>query len=436
MTARSPVEFTDLNNRRVGNRVDVANIVDSITTSLPVRFGDSSSVDAFSRLRISEPVSRFDAQFTYGLQPLIYEQLTNGAGAAIAHDTTERAAVLTLSNTPAGGYAYMQSYKWLYYHPGNSQLIFITFNFRGHATNTTKFVGYSDLTNNGVQFISSGGAVAWRLLSNTSEGDTTITQDKWNLDKLDGTGLSGITLDITKTQIAVIDLQALYTGRVRVGFDIGGSIIYCHEFDHANISAYPYIQTATLPVIAGMTCSDTASTTMLFICSTVRSEGATLVEEGFGFSIEGTATAGNSARAHILSLRPKTTLSALANRVTFILESVEVFVSGNTAVLWELAIGQAISGTTTFNDVNATYSAFEYNTAGTISGGPVIVFAQGYCAASAVTKTAISRDIANRYPITLGAAGAVRALGTLSGLVTGLGATSASRMSLNWREIR
>jgi hypothetical protein len=405
-------------------------------TGQAIKLGDSASIDAFSRVRISQPISRFDAQLSYDLQPLLYQQLTNGAGAAITHDTTERAAVLALNSTGAGGYAYMQSYGHFYYHPGNSQIIFLTFNFREHIPNVTKFVGYSDYANNGVQCISNGIGFAWRILSNTSNGDQTVNQGNWNLDTLDGSGPSGHILNVAKTQIAVIDLQALYVGRVRVGFDIDGTVVYCHEFLHANLSAFPYIQTATLPIIAGLSCIDTATTSMLFICTTVRSEGAEPEESGFNFSIEGTVNATSGARTHILSVRPNTTFNGIANRIKFILESVEVLVTGSNPVLWELCLGQAISGTTAFIDVNATYSAFEYNTAGTISGNPAIVIAQGYCAATNQSKSAVNRQIANRYPITLDAAGAIRALGTLSLIVTGLGGASVTRASFNWRELR
>lgn len=413
--------------------------VDSVTAvanPVNIQASDSPSIDAFGRWRVSEPTSRFDAQFTYGLQPLLYEPVTNGSGSAITHDTTNRAAIMTFANTPAGGLAYMQSHKHLYYHPGNSHLIFVTFNFLQHTAGITKIAGYGDLSNNGVHLISNGTGFAWRILSNTSLGDETVTQANWNLDRLDGSGASGVTLDVSKTQIAVIDLQALYVGRVRVGFDIDGNVIYCHEFSHANRVVYPYIQTATLPIICGMTCSDTVSDTMQFYCATVRSEGATLEEEGFGFSVEGTVTASSGARTHILSLRPALTFNSIANRINFILESVDVLVTGNNPVLWELCVGQAISGTTAFNAVNATYSGFEFNTAGTISGNPTIVIAQGYAAGTNQSKTPFSREVSNRYPITLNAAGAVMALGTLSLIVTGIGGTSATRASLNWREIR
>jgi hypothetical protein len=397
---------------------------------------DNGLVDSFGRLRISEPVTRFDSQFTYNLHPLLYEQITNGAGASINHDVTERMAQMSFLNTPNGGQAYMQSYKHCYYHPGNSHQVLLTFNFRNHIPNVTKIVGYGDLTNNGIHFISNGTGFAWRILSNTSNGDETVLQANWNIDKLDGTGASGINLEVGNTQIAVIDLQALYVGRVRVGFDIGGRTVYCHEFLHANKVSFPFIQSASLPVICGMTCSDTVTTNMFFFCATVRSEGADLEEEGFGFSVEGTVTAGNGARTHILAIRPKTTFNGIVNRINFVLESIEVTVTGANPILWELVIGQAISGTTAFNDVNATYSGFEYNTLGTISGNPAIVISSGYVASSNQSKNSISKSFVSRYPITLDAAGAVRLMGTIGVIVTGIGGTSATRVVMNWREIR
>jgi hypothetical protein len=401
-----------------------------------VGIADGANLDPFSRLRVSEARNLFDSQFTYNLNPLLFEQLVSGSGASIAHDTTERVALMTFTSTPTGGTASMQTYEWFRYQPGNGQLIFLTFNFIEHATDVLKFVGYGDLANNGVHLISDGSGLSWRILSDTTHGDETVAQANWNLDPLDGSGGSGITLDVSKTHIAVIDVQALYVGRVRVGFDIDGQVIYCHEFLHANSATYPYIQTASLPLIAGMTCSGTASTTMQFICATVKSEGGPEEPGSYTFAIEGTATAASGARTHILSLRPKTTFNSLVNRLKFELTSVNVLVTGNNPVLWELCLGQVISGTTTFSDANATYSAFEYNSAGTISGSPAIVIASGYVPANNQAKGEIAHQVVNRYPITLDAAGAVRALGTLSLLVTGIGGTSACRASFNWREVR
>lgn len=396
---------------------------------------DTFSVDAFGRWRVSSPNAVFDAQLTYNLASLIYEQVTNGSGATIAHDATNRMALMTFSSTPTGGKAFMQSYECVRYQPGRSQQIYVTFVMGSGVANVVKFAGYSDGTN-GIEFQLSGTTKQFVLYSATSNGNQTVAQSSWNLDKLDGTGVSGITLDTTKAQILVIDLQALYSGRVRIGFDIGGTVYYAHQFLAANLITSPYIQSANLPIRCGMTCTGTVSATMNFICSTVMSEGGNEDVPGRGFAQEGTVTASSGARTHILSVRPKATFNSIVNRIQFILENISVLVTGNNPVLWELCIGQGISGTTTFNDVNTTYSGFEYNTAGTISGSPALVIASGYCAATNAASVATNAAIVSKYPITLDAAGAVRALGTLSLIVTGIGNTSACRATLNWKEVR
>lgn len=188
-----------------------------------INIGDGANLDAFSRVRVSNSVTLFDSQLTYGLNPLIYEQVTAETGATITHDSTNRCALMTFASTPTGGTSYMQSYEHIPYQPSKSQLIFCTFNFIEHTTNCLKFAGYGD-SNNGIFLESNGTDFQVKIHSNTSNGDQTATQANWNLDVMDGTGVSGKTLDVTKTQILVIDFQALYVGRVRIGFDIDGVV--------------------------------------------------------------------------------------------------------------------------------------------------------------------------------------------------------------------
>lgn len=395
----------------------------------------TDSLDAFSRTRVSTPTGLFDAQFTFDLAPLIFEQITAQSGATVTHDATNRCAVMTFEATPNTGKAFMQGYESVRYQPGKSQQVFITFNMQGGATNVLKFAGLSDGTN-GIEFQMSETTPQIVILSNTDNGSQTFTQADWNLDRMDGRGKSGVNLDFSAGQILVIDFQALYTGRVRVGFNVNGVMYYAHEFDHANNDAVNYIATANLPVRCGMTCTGTATTTMLFNCCSVISEGGQEDVAGYSFTAEGTATAGSGARTHILSLRPKTTFNSIATREKFVLDSIDIMVTGVNPVYWELCVGQALNSTTDYADVNTTYSGYEYNTLGTLSGNPAIVIASGYAAAAAARPAQVAPRLANRYPITLNAAGAVRALGTLTLIVTGLGGTSTCRAAMNWHEIR
>lgn len=408
------------------------NIIDS-----EVSLKDSANLDAFSRLRVSNPLILHNSQFTYDLTPVIMEQITNGSGAAIAHDATNRNALMTFASTPTGGKAYMQSYEYLPYQPGRSQLIFVTFNMIASVANVLKFAGYSD-GNNGIEFQLNGTTKQFTIYSDSSAGDEIVAQSSWNLDKLDGTGASGFTLDITKTQILVIDIQALYVGRVRIGFDIGGNIIYAHEFLHANLFTSPYIQTANLPVRCGMTCTATVSTTMNFICSAVISEGGSEDINVFGYTFQqdtGVISVGTGG-THMLSLRPKLTFNTFTNRTRVAYIDVEIYNAGNQPVQWQLCVGQAISGTTAFNAVNTTYSSSEYNVLGTLSGSPAIVIDGGYVASSGGAKGVTNTAITSRYPITLDAAGSHRSLGTLTLKAISLSGTQNCYASIKFREIR
>lgn len=396
----------------------------------------AENFDAFERLRVSAPTTVFESQLTYNLQPLILEQITSGTGAAIAHDTTNRCATLTFASTPNTGKAYMQSYEYFQYQPGRSQLVKLTFNFNESVAGATKFAGLSDGVN-GFEFQQIGGGVArFVIYSGTTNGNQIVNQADWNGDRLDGTGISGLTLDLTKGQLLVIDFQALYAGAVRMGFDIGGRIHICHTFFHSNLVATPYIQQACLPVRVGMTATATVSTTMRMICMAVITEGGSSELLGVANSITTSITAGSGADTHAISIRPKTTFNSIANRTNFALFSVSALVTGTFPVLLKICIGQAISGTTTYNDVNATYSAFEYNTAGTLSGSPALVMEQLLIPASGSQAGGITNRQFFRNPISLNAAGAVRANGTLTLIAQGIGGSSACRFAVNWKEIR
>lgn len=402
-----------------------------------VSIKDSANLDAFSRLRVSNPLILHNSQFTYDLAPIIFEQIVNGTGAVIAHSTTNRCANMTFASTPTGGKAYMQSFEYLPYQPGRSQLAMITFNMVAAVANVLKFAGYSDGVN-GVEFQLDGTTKQFKIYSGSGVGNQTIIQSNWNLDKLDGSGASGITLDVTKTQILVIDIQALYVGRVRIGFDVGGSILYAHEFKHANLFTDPYIQSANLPVRCGMTCTGTVSTTMQFICSAVISEGGSEDINAFGYTFQQDSglIAVPVGGIHMISLRPKTTFNSITNRSRVAFIDVEVFNAGNQAVQWQLCVGQTLTGTTTFIDVNSTYSSTEYNILATLSGSPSIVIDAGYIPASGANHIMVNTAVISRYPITLDAAGAVRPLGTLTLKATSLTGTQNCYASLKFREIR
>lgn len=402
---------------------------------------DSAVADAFSRLRVSSPETLFESQAQYNANPLRFEA-GNGGGDAITPvwNANTRMVTLQVNAGAVGGNSFMQSFQCIPYQPGKSQMILMTGVLGAGVAGAVKRFGFGDAAN-GIFYEQNGTAgLQFNRRTSTSGGvvNNTVPQSQWNLDKFDGTGPSGGTLDPTKCFILVIDLQFLGMGRVRIGFDFNGVIFYAHEFLNANVLTVPYMQTATLPIQAEIVASPLASpATCQFKCTAVISEGG--FEFGFGrdFAAEGTVTAG-AGRTHILSVRPTLTFNGLTTRGVFIPTSIEVL-SGSNPVLAELVIGVNFGVTPpTWADVNTTYSFTQAGTGGTfVDLNAGIVIAKWYVGSGAGnTRQASSTQFAVQYPITLNRAGAVRPLGTLSLLLTALSGTSACNASFNWLEIR
>ena len=176
--------------------------------------------DAFNRARSSELVTLFDSQMQYDEQPLLWAEKTAGSGAS-THVPNEATVDLDVT-TASGDSVIRQTYEYFRYQPGKSQLIMATGVFGAAVANCTKLIGYGDASN-GVFVGQDGGGMFALLRSNitgTPSDARKVYQADWNLDPMDGTGPSGATLDPTKSQIVLIDMEWLGVGTVMVGLGV------------------------------------------------------------------------------------------------------------------------------------------------------------------------------------------------------------------------
>ena len=412
--------------------------LDTLTPSLT--FADGPALDAFGKLRISEGVSEFQAQCQYDAEPLQYEIGNTGSGVLPVHNSNTR--MVALSCGAGSGVSFIQSYLFIPYQAGKSQRIAVTGVLGAGVANQIVEIGYFDwIGGNGIFYRQDGtNGVGFGILSKTNGTvvEDFVTQSEWNADKLDGTGASGVTLAEALCFILVIDLQFLSMGRVRIGFDIGGRVIYAHEFNHANILAVPYMQTATLPICMQVRAvGSAASKTAYFKCANVDSEGGVAQENGYSFSTPNlSVTAGSNTRTHLATIRPKLTFNGITNRTRIAVIELSFLVTGTNNVFWELIVGAEFSVQPTFSDMNTTYSTAEYGTGGTYTGGTGIVLESDYVLASNQVKGVSNMQITAKLPISLNRDGAHRALGSISVFVTGLGGTSATNCSIKILEVR
>jgi hypothetical protein len=243
------------------------------TSTLPISIG-GTNVDAFGRLRVSQPYTLFDSQNRYAADNQ-FDVATTGTGTTTF--LSNEAAVKMEVTAGGVGSVTRQTYRSFPYQPGKGLLVLATFVMDSSMSlNLTQRVGYYN-DSNGVFFQRIDGTYSFVLRSSTSGSPSdarTVNQDDWNGDKLDGTGASGYTLDPSKAQILWMDFEWLGVGSVRCGFIINGEYIVCHTFNNANEITGVYMTTAILPVrYEIVTTTAAVAASMKAICCSVISEG-------------------------------------------------------------------------------------------------------------------------------------------------------------------
>ena len=248
------------------NPLPVTGTVSISTSSIAsVTFPPTSS-DAFGRLRVSNPLTLFDSSHRYRDNNL-WISLVVGTGSTVGFVTTQGLINIGIGTT-AGCSVIRETTKVFAYQPGKSLLVLNTFVMNPKKANLRQRVGYFG-ADNGMYF-EVDGDTAYFVEKSLSLGTTTrVAQEYWNIDKLDGTGPSGVTLNTSKAHILWMDIEWLGVGSVRIGFVIDGAFIHCHTFHHSNIIESTYITSASLPLryeIAntGITTSTVISTDLFF----------------------------------------------------------------------------------------------------------------------------------------------------------------------------
>ena len=115
--------------------------------------------------------------------------------------------------------------------------------------------------------------------------DFKVPQSQWNIDKMDGTGPSGVNINLSKMQMFYIDYSWYGAGAIRFGFkDQNGEVIYCHRMTHANVKTEAYMRSGNMPAryesasdapktLLASTLSDSATTINVVSTSAFPSSG-------------------------------------------------------------------------------------------------------------------------------------------------------------------
>lgn len=358
---------------------------------------DTAVIDPFDRLRVSNPYVLWDGKNLFAENTLLWDNQTTSGAASSSYDANTSSTTLALSTQT--GTRVRQTKQRFNYMSGLSQLIYISTVLGAAVADVTRRVGYFD-DQNGLFFEQTNTAVSVvkRSYATGSVVDVPVAQASWNIDKMDGTGISGHTVDFSKIQVLVIDFGGFGSGRVRFGFLLNGIIHYCHEMICGNAGTSVGMTTPNLPIRYELSSSADATATLVCVASSVLSEGGELAA-GIQYSIDrdGTVftTGNNTSRYPILSYRLKTTHKGA--RINVI--GVNLLVTSSADFLWTLELNPTIAGTAlSYADVTNTaiQAALGTTNATTVSAAGFVI-ASGYGTSTtkgvSLQPTALPREV-------------------------------------------
>lgn len=329
--------------------------------------------DSFGRFRVSNPYIIFDSKQDFDSDSNSFNIATNNDGYVSYIQEQAKSSLYVLGSSTDS--VIRQSKRYLNYQPGRSNLLFMSFNLKGAVPNVNKSIGLYD-GYNGFIFQLTGSTPQFIIRSSTSGNvvDNAIDQSNWNIDPMDGTGVSGITLDISKSQIFVMDFEWLGVGSVRMGFIIDGHTYYCHQFNHANDIDFVYLSSPVLPIRCEIQATGLSSPASLdsYCCALISEGGQGTNGRTFSASRGATSTSiSNSNVEQVLGIRLKSNY----NRLPVFIESLNILVTSNANFAWWLVENPTFTGGSAASWVSVTGAGVEYDISrnGTWNGDGVIL---------------------------------------------------------------
>lgn len=379
------VAFEDIT---VSNPVTAVHISNTQISPVPIAITDRGSLDAFSRLRVSTPTTLFDSKTLHNKSSLFWSQVSSGSGSFIGFTGEGTDASVTLSTINTGEYAIRQTTQRFNYQPGKSQLALFTGILTPEDHSIKRYGLFQSLTATpynptvGLYFETQTDSPTSIAVVQSNQGylvpSLSATRNNWNIDKLDGTGISGKVLSLSAANIFLIDFEWLGVGRVRYGAVIDGQICYCHQFNNAGNVQGAYIRTPNLPIRAEIRQIAQGASTLKMICCSVMSEGGedfTGVTRAVDSGTIGLTIAAGTRKA-ILGVRLQLNKLDSVNEILNISGLVLASNNGNAASAcfkYELLHNPTLSNNGTWSDIstNSNFEAWRGNS-DIIADGTVI----------------------------------------------------------------
>lgn len=325
--------------------------------------------------------SAFGELLTTSNNPVIQLQFPYNINTDYVSSTLTASGTVTQTNSLAqissgaaiNSSAILQSLQQVHYAAGQGCSAEFTAVYTTGVAGNTQTVGIGD-TVDGFFFGYNG--TAFGVLHRNNSVDTWIPQSSWNVDKFDGTGVSGVTLIPTFGNVYKIQFQWLGFGVINffIEHPSTGEIALCHQISYSNANSVPSLANPNLPLSASS--KNTTNNTNIVIG--VGSMGAFV--EGIisniyiRNSVSATKT-GLTTEVNVLTLRNNSTFVSKTNRTRITVDNISVLNQSTQEGIFKFYLNATVGGTPSFTNINANTSVVAYDTAGTTITGGRLLFA-------------------------------------------------------------
>jgi hypothetical protein len=327
----------------------------------------ATSMDAYGTLLGVEMIPLAQADFNYNVNSELF--ITSSLSGSVS--TLSGNVEVTCSGS-AGDYAQIETKHYVRIRPGQGAGVRFSAQFTQPASGT-QIYGWGSSTDG--YFVGMTGS-DFAVLHRSHGIETWTTSSDFNIDTLDGYGLSGVT--ITPSFGNVYDIQAQWLGYGAITFNIvnpnTGKFIPFHQIKYANANNVPSTRFNSEKVFARVQ-GETGGAVPLTI------KGASILTyvegqptyTGPRFAVSNSKNGVSIPETNILTLQNKSTFHGFTNKVAIKLKSLAYAVEGTKPALIKIYKNATLGGTPSYTDINTNNSVISYDIAGTtVSSGSLV----------------------------------------------------------------
>ena len=205
------------------------------------------SRDKIGALRVSSKLPLFNIKLTRDKRADFWDEEVVGTATSVYNSGD---ASVSMNVSASNDLVIRQTNQRIPYKTGDPQLIEMSGHFAAPTANVIQRIG-SFNSQGGTPFNSSldgcffevDGTTIYACIYKSGVEVLKIPQSSWNVDKLDGTGESGVTLDISKVQIFCFSYLWLGVDGVTFAMKFGNDIVAVHVAEFINIETGVYMST-------------------------------------------------------------------------------------------------------------------------------------------------------------------------------------------------